>query len=167
MKQKLVVFIIAIALSIAQGLATESMLIRGDVDGNGQITIADVSEIINVILEGHDNMHADINEDGQVTIADLSELIDIILCGPDLRLCTYLLVSLENGNTNEYLADGNTKVNIVKPNLVIEADGQVITYLLSEVKQLRYENRVVSFDDRLALNSMIDDDTQTLEIEQP
>lgn len=166
MRKKLLL-LITLAFTFAYGLATESPFLRGDVDGNGQVTIADVSEVISVILEGHDNMYADINEDGQVNVVDLSDLIDIILHGPDLRICTYLLVSMTNGNADEYLVDGNTKVNVSKPNLVIKADEQVITYLLSEVKQLRYEDRIVSFDSRLLEEYLLDDDNQTLKTGKP
>ena len=166
MRKKLLL-LITLAFTFAYGRATESPFLRGDVDGNGQVTIADVSEVISVILEGHDNMYADINEDGQVNVVDLSDLIDIILHGPDLRICTYLLVSMTNGNADEYLVDGNTKVNVSKPNLVIKADEQVITYLLSEVKQLRYEDRIVSFDSRLLEEYLLDDDNQTLKTGKP
>lgn len=166
MRKKILLFI-TLAFTFAYGLATESPFLRGDVDGNGQVTIADVSEVISVILEGHDNTYADINGDSQVNVVDLSDLIDIILHGPDLRICTYLLVSMSNGNADEYLVDGSTKVNVSKPNLVIEADGQVITYLLSEVKQLRYEDRIVSFDSKSVKEYMLDDDSQTLKTGKP
>lgn len=81
MRQKFLV-LIALALAIAQGLAAQSTLPRGDVDGSGQVTIADVTQVISVMLGGSDNMVADVNGDGQVTIADVTELISLILNGP-------------------------------------------------------------------------------------
>ncbi len=55
----------------------------GDVNGDGEINIGDVSKIIDVIL-GYDNdpdifAKSDVNGDGEVNIGDVSRVIDIIL----------------------------------------------------------------------------------------
>ena len=56
--------------------------IRGDVNNDGVINIADVNAIINIILGGSgDTTAADVNGDHQVNIADLNVVIDIILGG--------------------------------------------------------------------------------------
>ena len=54
---------------------------RGDVNNDGQVTIADVSALIDILLDGNDstNTTADGNLDGDVTIADVSVLIDYLL----------------------------------------------------------------------------------------
>ena len=53
----------------------------GDVNGDGQVTIADVTELIDSLLSGLEvpTHVADVNGDGQVTIADVTELIDMLL----------------------------------------------------------------------------------------
>ena len=53
----------------------------GDVNGDGQVTIADVTELIDSLLSGLEVPldAADVNGDGQVTIADVTELIDRLL----------------------------------------------------------------------------------------
>jgi len=53
----------------------------GDVNGDGQVTIADVTELIDSLLSGLEVPldAADVNGDGQVTIADVTELIDMLL----------------------------------------------------------------------------------------
>ena len=55
----------------------------GDADGNGSVTIADVTAIIDYLLSpGTSSVNfagADFNNDGQVTIADVTEVIDYIL----------------------------------------------------------------------------------------
>ena len=55
----------------------------GDVDGDGQITITDVVEIIDMLLEGRTNTilypAADVDSDGNITIADAADLIDLLL----------------------------------------------------------------------------------------
>lgn len=85
MRRKLLV-LLALTLVIVQGLAAQSALPIGDVDGNGQVTISDVTEVISVMLGGSDNMLADVNGDGQVTIADATELISMILNGQVVTL---------------------------------------------------------------------------------
>ena len=51
----------------------------GDVNGDGEITIADVNVIIEAILRGTFSTAADVNNDGEVTIADVNVVINIIL----------------------------------------------------------------------------------------
>ena len=55
--------------------------LRGDVNGDGEVNIADVNCLTDVILGGPDiyEGRTDVNEDGEVTIADINALIDIIL----------------------------------------------------------------------------------------
>ena len=59
-----------------------SSFIVGDVDGNGLVTIADVSALIDILLRGGDAPDAaDVNNDTNVNIADVSALIDGLLGG--------------------------------------------------------------------------------------
>ncbi len=55
----------------------------GDVNGDGEVNIADVNALIDIILGGYANAstmkRADVNGDGEVNIADVNALIDIIL----------------------------------------------------------------------------------------
>lgn len=52
----------------------------GDVDGDSQITIADVTALIDILLGGvEENASADVNLDGQTNISDLTKLIDVLL----------------------------------------------------------------------------------------
>lgn len=68
-----------IALNVRNMIVAETDVVTGDVNGDGEVTIADFSALINIILnEGNDKV-ADINGDGEVTIADASALINIIL----------------------------------------------------------------------------------------
>jgi len=53
--------------------------LRGDVNEDGEVTIADVNAVIDLILSGSYNKLGDVNEDGEVTIADVNAVIDIIL----------------------------------------------------------------------------------------
>jgi hypothetical protein len=52
-----------------------------DVNHDGEITIADINVVIEVILKGGYLPVADVNRDGEVTIADVNGIIDIILSG--------------------------------------------------------------------------------------
>ena len=51
----------------------------GDVNGDGEVNISDISDIIDVILGGIMLPGADVNGDGEVNIADINAIIDIIL----------------------------------------------------------------------------------------
>ena len=55
--------------------------VMGDVNGDGEVNIADVNAVIDVILGGggQTNLQADVNGDGEVNIADINAIIDLIL----------------------------------------------------------------------------------------
>ena len=52
---------------------------KGDVNGDGEVNIADVNALIAQILSGQTSAAADVNGDGEVNIADVNAVIDIIL----------------------------------------------------------------------------------------
>jgi len=51
----------------------------GDVNDDGEVTIADVNALIGMILSGQLLPQGDVNGDGEVNIADVNALIDILL----------------------------------------------------------------------------------------
>ena len=51
----------------------------GDVNGDGEVNIADVNAVIDMILTQAIDKAGDVNEDGEVNIADVNSLIDMIL----------------------------------------------------------------------------------------
>ena len=53
--------------------------VKGDVNGDGEVTIADVNAVVSVILGHSVNGMADVNGDDEVTIADVNAVISIIL----------------------------------------------------------------------------------------
>ncbi len=58
----------------------------GDVNADGEINIADVNVLTDIILGGQEVSHdtaqrADVNHDGEINIADVNVLVDIILSG--------------------------------------------------------------------------------------
>ena len=58
-------------------------ILIGDVNGDKQVSIADVTMLVNIILgkttEGFDTKVADVNGDKQISIADVTALVNIIL----------------------------------------------------------------------------------------
>ncbi len=54
---------------------------KGDVNGDGEVNIADINALIDIILGGEDKSEgrSDVNEDSEVNIADINSVIDIIL----------------------------------------------------------------------------------------
>ena len=57
----------------------EKDTITGDVNGDGEVNIADVNVIIGMILDGINDNAGDVNGDGEVNIADVNAVINIIL----------------------------------------------------------------------------------------
>ena len=55
------------------------VVITGDVNGDGEVNIADVNIVIDHILSGEMDSDCDVNEDQEVNIADVNVIIDIIL----------------------------------------------------------------------------------------
>ena len=53
--------------------------VPGDVNGDGEVSIADVNAVIDMILNGNPSMNGDVNGDGEVGIADVNAVIDLIL----------------------------------------------------------------------------------------
>lgn len=53
---------------------------EGDVNGDGEVNIADVNELVNIILGGEDTSEgrSDVNHDQEVNIADVNRVMDII-----------------------------------------------------------------------------------------
>ena len=66
--------------SVGVGFRTEFC---GDVDGNGHVTISDVTRLINMLLSGSPivNGLTDVNGDGSVNINDVTRLINQLLSG--------------------------------------------------------------------------------------
>jgi hypothetical protein len=59
-------------------------ILLGDVNGDGKVTIADVTALVNIILGKdttgqYNHAAADVNQDNQITIADVTALVNIIL----------------------------------------------------------------------------------------
>ena len=59
----------------------EDVVVPGDVNGDGEVNIADVNAVIDVILDAGSSSVAtfDVNHDGEVNIADVNAIIDLIL----------------------------------------------------------------------------------------
>ena len=58
--------------------------VKGDVNGDGDVSIDDVTELIDYLLAGAGDINltnADVNGDGNVSIDDVTELIDYLLSG--------------------------------------------------------------------------------------
>ena len=60
----------------------DSDVIKGDVNGDGEVNIADINAVIDIMLRGTgDAEAADVNGDGENNIVDINTIIDIILSG--------------------------------------------------------------------------------------
>lgn len=162
----------------------EAMVLNGDADGNGIITIADVSELIDYILNGDEtniNLNAaDVDGNGMISVADVSELIDILTGAPASTPCTFLIITKTDGNTYEYMIDENSKVKILDMSdnkwLSVEIEGIGYIFPLNTLEQWRYEEREVNLhntslmlqlDNESEGDSMTKADSLTLKTDMP
>lgn len=68
---------------LADTVCTVKKMLRGDVNGDGVVNVADINAVVNIILGGKVSpevlIRADVNNDGLVNISDINLLISIIL----------------------------------------------------------------------------------------
>ena len=57
----------------------EQNTLKGDVNGDGEVNIADINAVISLILSGSSTLNGDVNEDSEINIADINAILDIIL----------------------------------------------------------------------------------------
>ena len=57
----------------------QEVVIQGDVNVDGEVNIADINTIIDMILSGNVNLLGDVNDDGEINVADINAVIDIVL----------------------------------------------------------------------------------------
>ena len=55
--------------------------VKGDVNGDGEVSISDVNAIIDMILSSNPEISGDVDNDGEVGISDVNAVIDLILNG--------------------------------------------------------------------------------------
>ncbi len=79
MKKLLQPFFLLLALMAVPLVANAQ--VHADVNGDGEVTIADVNVIIGDITSGVFSAASDVNGDGEVTIADINMIISIIIGG--------------------------------------------------------------------------------------
>lgn len=85
-------------LSAVCNVTVNPAKIMGDVNNDGEVNIADINTVIDVILGGYsDHISAcDVNGDGEINIADINTIIDIILD----RNPTTLVKTVQVGTSN-------------------------------------------------------------------
>ena len=57
----------------------DDVMPRGDVNADGEVSIADVTLLVTLILSGSNNQNSDVNGDGETGIADVTQLVSILL----------------------------------------------------------------------------------------
>ncbi len=89
MKRMITTLVLACSVLIAVQAA-----VHGDVTGDNEVDVADVNEVINVMLGQLDNPAADVTHDGTVDIADVNLVINIMLGkAPQRELPTHYTVN--------------------------------------------------------------------------
>lgn len=74
----IILFALLLAFMASNTMAAETL--KGDVNGDKVVTIADVTALVNVILgKSEPNEACDVNDDTVISIADVTALVNIIL----------------------------------------------------------------------------------------
>ena len=56
----------------------DNVPVVGDVNGDDEVSIADVTMLVDLLLRQQSNERSDVNGDGETSIADLTSLVDIV-----------------------------------------------------------------------------------------
>ena len=87
MNKKSIIKIVFILCLMALPLGASAQVLKGDVNGDGTVSIKDVTMLINYLLTndpiGINLENAEVYEDGKINIADVTKLINILLSVPD------------------------------------------------------------------------------------
>ena len=74
------IYLLLLAFMLA--VSTNAQTMMGDVDGDGIVDVADVTTLVDMILNGGSDMqYGDVDGDGTVDVGDITGLVDIILKG--------------------------------------------------------------------------------------
>lgn len=74
------IYLLLLAFMLA--VSTNAQTVMGDVDGDGIVDVADVTTLVDMILNGGSDMqYGDVDGDGTVDVGDITGLVDIILKG--------------------------------------------------------------------------------------
>lgn len=98
--------------------------IRGDVNNDGIVNIADVTSLIDYILSGNGeeiNLDAaDVDGDGYINIADVTNLIDLILYGNSVKSLPEIRQELDNrfNKTNDAITVSPTTLKIGETGII-------------------------------------------------
>ncbi len=60
---------------------TDEPEVKGDVNGDNTVDVADISNVISIMADGTNNPAGDVNKDGSVDVADISSIITIMAGG--------------------------------------------------------------------------------------
>ena len=116
------------ALALALTSLSAMAAVRGDVNNDGEVTISDVSKVIDIISSDSADLAGDVNNDGEINIIDINTVIDIILrgveepdgpvVGGDISMLTkyeaHQRMALSYGVTSAYYRDiNNQRINDV------------------------------------------------------
>ena len=53
--------------------------IIGDVNGDGEVSIADVTMLVSLVVDQSSNERSDVNQDGETGIADVTTLVNMLM----------------------------------------------------------------------------------------
>ena len=95
--KKVVQFLVVMLGVLMLPATTHAQNIDGDVNNDGEVNIADVNSVIDIVLGAGSGTSADVNHDHEINIADINAVIDIILSGGGQAVPEYVDLGLPSG----------------------------------------------------------------------
>ena len=109
--------------------------IKGDVNGDGEVSISDVNAVIDMILTSDPEISGDVDGDGEVGISDVNAVIDLILNGGEPEF-DGPVVGGDISMLTKYEAHQKMALNYYVTNAhYYDINGQVIADVVAWVKQ--------------------------------
>jgi formylglycine-generating enzyme required for sulfatase activity len=132
--------------------APSSSSIRGDVNGDRNVTVADVMLMVNYVLQKSINhflvKNADVNDDGKVTVTDIMKTIKIIMSGQGFNKIELPEGANINVSNLTVLNDGE-QVTVDNAGTFSTADGDMMAFNGDSLVYISYGSQ----DDCRTLNS--------------
>lgn len=95
---------VATGMTLACGDVQKSVVVKGDLNGDGKTTVSDIVSGVDAVLSGKQSLPLDINSDGRCTVTDIVNMRKAVLSGdPDKYENPYYSTTEKNYNIRSML----------------------------------------------------------------
>lgn len=139
-------------MSISKMSFLPEKIIKGDVNGDKTVNMADVYEVVSMILAGLYNKAGDVNEDGKVNVADIVAIQSIVK-GKSSEVNE--TISLTRGAID----DNNSQTMIVR---LLQNSGETIDFEANRINSIDFTTKSMTINYGTVSNTTAIDDIESL-----